>query len=165
MRTGAVVDENQMPGCNPVSRFQRHPPVDFGAVEHGSVLASEVEESPAVTVALNSQVLAREPAVVREGEFDGAGAAKRNTICFEGYIPVLSVGGEDLEFFHRAWLHFVLCYAHCRLVSPVLVTPSRQAGHNLNGYRSKPMSWFPKSNVRGRCNGRRRERCIGLYCP
>ena len=91
-----------MPGGDPVARFQRHAPGDFGAVEHGSVLAAEVAQSPAVAIALDCQVLARESVIVREGEFGGTGAAKRNALGFERYEPVLAVGRKDLEFFHRA---------------------------------------------------------------
>ena len=56
-----------MPGGDAVARFQGGPFGDFGAVEHGAVLAAEVAQSPAVArLALNGQVLAREAVIVRE---------------------------------------------------------------------------------------------------
>ena len=123
MRGGVVVDEDEMPGRNAVARFQRHAAVDFGAVEHGSVLASEVAESPAVAVPLDRKVLARESAIVREREFGGAGAAERNPIRVQRNEAVLPVGRQDLEFFHRVGMQVVLCYAGAGHNRFLAVTP------------------------------------------
>ena len=81
-----------MPGHDPVARLQWLAPGDFGAVEHCSVLAAEVAQGPAVALALERQMLARESTIIREREFRGAGAAERNSLRSQGYVPVLAVG-------------------------------------------------------------------------
>ena len=79
---GPVVDENQVPGHNTVAGFQRRTRGNFGAVQDGSVLASEIAQVPRAMLALESQVLARKAGVIGVAEFRGARAAEGHALSF-----------------------------------------------------------------------------------
>src|SRR5262249_75916 len=76
----AVEHEDQGTGANAIPGPQGVRTGELHAVQHRAILASEVAQHPAVAVALDREVMARETVVFREREFRRAGTAERNPI-------------------------------------------------------------------------------------
>ena len=77
------------------------------AVEHGAVLAAEIDDSPVVAFALHEHVLAGEAGIVGVAERDGGGTAEADAIALERDHAVLAVGRENLKFFHAGILRIM----------------------------------------------------------
>ena len=96
----AVADQDQMTGHDAVAALE----AGFGgerlAIEHGAVLAAEIDDGPDVAFAFHQHVLAREAVIVGVAEGDGGGPAEAETIAVERDRTILAIRGKDLEFFH-----------------------------------------------------------------
>ncbi len=94
---GAVADDDQVTGNDPIARLQDHRRGHLEAIENRTVLAPEIAKGPLASLALNSQVLARKAVILREAEFGGAGAPHRDPFpLFQRHMPALAVGREYL---------------------------------------------------------------------